>query len=128
MPSKWHMLKNNGKDPPLSEEGKQLVRGAMDDAIRMLADRQINMSGMSPSTPEDEIPPKLRENKENVKNRAREVKFSADIAQANAEEEAWCEATEFYKAHQAAVVADIECSQKLPLGSAKAKGKHHQEG
>ncbi|TFY50902.1 hypothetical protein EVG20_g11265, partial [Dentipellis fragilis] len=120
--------KDNGKDPPaLSAAAKSVFKTLMDDTIKMLAERQIDTSVVTPPTDgEGQESPKMRENEQNVKNRAREIKFSADIARAHAEEEAWREVTDFYNSHQAAVVADIERSRQT-RASAKAKGKQRAD-
>ena len=71
--------KDPGKDPPpLPDEHTQLLKGIGEDLVRMLAESKIDTNVYSP--PEDlEAPRQLKENEENVRNRARETKFNAHI-------------------------------------------------
>lgn len=69
----------NGKDPPpLSSADMMLLKGVEESVVRMLAERKIDTNVYSP--PEDsEAPKQLKENQENVRNRARELKFNTHI-------------------------------------------------
>ena len=68
-----------GKDPPpLSSEDVQLLKGVEEEIIRMLAESKIDTNVFS--SPEDPgTPVQLKENEQNVKNRAREVRFNEHI-------------------------------------------------
>lgn len=71
--------KNAGKDPPgLSEEDMRLLKGVEEDLVRMLAERKVDTNVYS-HPGDDEAPRQLKENEQNVRNRAREVKFNAHI-------------------------------------------------
>lgn len=70
--------KDPGKDPPLSDEDMQLLKGVGEDLVRMLAEKKIDTNVYS-QPGDDEAPRQLKENEQNVKNRAREVKFNAHI-------------------------------------------------
>lgn len=68
---------DSGKDPPLSEEGMQLLKSVEEEVVRMLAEKRIDTNVFSP--PEDEVSGQLKENEQNVRNRAREIKFNTHI-------------------------------------------------
>ena len=69
--------KHAGKDPPLSKEDAQLLKGVQDDVIRMLAEKKIDTNVFSP--PEEAASRVLKPNEQNIKNRAREKRFNAHI-------------------------------------------------
>ena len=71
--------------PPLNDDLKEVIHGAQRDVIKMLAEKKINTNPLSShgSSGDSDILAglngMLKENGQNVKNRAREVKFSKDI-------------------------------------------------
>ena len=70
-----------GKDPPpLSADDVKLLKGVEDEIIRMLAGGKLDTNVFS-SNEDSEAPMELRENEQNVRNRAREVRFNAHIQQ-----------------------------------------------
>lgn len=71
--------KDPGKDPPpLSSASMMLLKGVEESVVKMLAERKIDTNVYSP--PEDsDVSRQLKENGENVRNRAREGKFNAHI-------------------------------------------------
>lgn len=70
--------KDPGKDPPLPQEDVILLKGVAEELVRMLAEKKIDTNVYS--QPEDDDTPRhLKENEQNVRNRAREVKFNAHI-------------------------------------------------
>ena len=71
--------KDSGKDPPpLSSADMMLLKGVEESVLRMLAERKIDTNVYSP--PDDaETSRQLKENEENIRNRAREQKFNAHI-------------------------------------------------
>ena len=70
---------NAGNDRPAISAGDvQLLKSVEEEVIKLLANSQIDTNVFSP--PEDtEAPMELRANEQNVKNRAREVRFNAHI-------------------------------------------------
>lgn len=73
--SKRREPKNSGKDPPpLSAEGAQLLKRVQENVIKMLAEKQIDTNVYGAADAGDR--PK-KENEQNVKNRAREIRFNA---------------------------------------------------
>ena len=70
---------NPGKDPPpISADDIQLLKSVEEDIIKMLAEGKVDTNVYSP--PEDsETPTQLKENEQNVQNRAREVRFNVHI-------------------------------------------------
>lgn len=70
---------NHGKDPPaLSADDMQLLKGVGEDVIKMLAENKIDTNVFS-SPDDSEAPVQLKQNEQNVKNKAREVRFNAHI-------------------------------------------------
>ncbi len=72
---------NSGKDPPpLSTTQAQILKATEETLIRMLAEKKVdtNVYGGAGSQNGDAQRP-LRENEQNVKNRAREARFNAHI-------------------------------------------------
>ncbi|CAL1717252.1 unnamed protein product [Somion occarium] len=111
-----------GKDPPLLTEDMQLLKSVQEEVIRMLAEKRIDTSVFS--QPESAPPrEKLRENEQNVRNRAREKKFNDHIQRSKMEKEAWTEVDSFYKQHRLAVLTDLEKREREISHSAKVKGK-----
>lgn len=77
--SKRRESRNSGKDPPpLSHEGAQLLKRVEEGVIRMLAEKKIDTNVYSEADEGDAGRPK-KENEQNVKNRAREIRFNAHI-------------------------------------------------
>ena len=67
----------SGKDPPLPEKYVQVLKEVEEEVIKMLAEKKIDTNVYSPAGTAPQV---VKENEQNVKNRAREVKFKADIA------------------------------------------------
>ncbi|CCM06771.1 uncharacterized protein FIBRA_09069 [Fibroporia radiculosa] len=107
----------SGKDPPLSSEGLQVLKRTQERVIKMLAEKQID-TNIYVIDDEPDVVGSKRENEQNVKNRAREIKFNAHIQRSKAEEDAWMEVVHHYNAYRAEVLADLDKHE-----SAKAKGK-----
>lgn len=78
LPSSRRSAKDPGKDPPLSDEDAKLIKEVGEDLVRMLAEKKIDTNVYSPPGGDD-TPRQLKENEQNVRNRAREVKFNAHI-------------------------------------------------
>lgn len=82
-PSIPHSAKRSGKDPPppvlpkLSDAALQAKKIIQENFIRQLAEREINTNVYSP--PGAPAWDTVGENEQNVKNKAREIKFTADI-------------------------------------------------
>ena len=70
--------KDSGKDPPLSQEDVRLLKDIGEELVRMLAQRKIDTNVYNQPGKNDERR-QLKENEQNVRNRAREVKFNAHI-------------------------------------------------
>ena len=70
---------NPGKDPPpVIADDVKLLKGVEDEIIRMLAEGKLDTNVFS--SPEDPGgPEQLKENEQNVRNKAREVRFNAHI-------------------------------------------------
>ncbi|TFK49790.1 hypothetical protein OE88DRAFT_1662456 [Heliocybe sulcata] len=123
--SSKHKSSDAGKDPPaslkpLSANASKLLRAVQEDAIRMLAERKIDTNVYSPNGVSSEASTKkMKPNEQNIKNRAREVRFTEHIERAKAEDKAWDEVVHFYNGHQSRVMTALEERRK----SAKAKGK-----
>ncbi|KZT23294.1 hypothetical protein NEOLEDRAFT_1136608 [Neolentinus lepideus HHB14362 ss-1] len=123
--SSKHKSGDPGKDPPvnlkpLSSDASKLLRAVQEDAIRMLAERKIDTNVYNPNgMSSDTSMKKMKPNEQNIKNRAREVRFTEHIERAKAEDKAWDEVVHFYNGHQSRVMAALEERRK----SAKAKGK-----
>ncbi|KAF7794758.1 hypothetical protein EIP86_005896 [Pleurotus ostreatoroseus] len=113
---------NPGKDPPpISADDIQLLKSVEEDIIKMLAEGKVDTNVYSP--PEDsETPTQLKENEQNVQNRAREVRFNVHIQKLKQEDEAWIEVGTSYNSFRSAVLAELE-ERKREFPSAKAKGK-----
>ncbi|KAL5525497.1 hypothetical protein ACEPAG_6833 [Sanghuangporus baumii] len=107
--------------PPLPPRGAELLKEIEDDIIRQLAEKKIDTSAYSgPSGLNGSW--KLKENEQNVKNRAREKLFTEqieDIYRRKKEDLAWAEVAQFYNAHQANVLSTINQKNR----AAKGKGK-----
>ena len=70
---------NPGKDPPpLSAEDVNLLKSVEEDIIKLLAESKIDTNVFSPPE-EAEAHSQLKPNEQNVRNRAREVRFNAHI-------------------------------------------------
>ncbi|KIM80325.1 hypothetical protein PILCRDRAFT_822455 [Piloderma croceum F 1598] len=137
--------------PPLSEDQKALLRGIQEDAVRMLAERKIDLNVISHSHSHSQSQSQgdssvdsnvlgglsggggvngsggedkgmKKPNEQNERNRAREVAFSGFIEKAKAEENAWLEVANFYNSYRTNVLAELD-KQLPPSTSAKAKGK-----
>lgn len=116
--SKRRESKKSGKDPPpLSDEATALLKRVQEGVIRMLADKKIDTNVYSAEDDREPSRPK-KENEQNVKNRAREIRFNAHIQRSKAEEDAWLEVSHQYNTYRAEMLAELE-KQSL----AKAKGK-----
>ncbi|KAI0635540.1 Mis12-Mtw1 protein family-domain-containing protein [Trametes polyzona] len=114
---------NSGKDPPpLSSGQADILKRTEETLIRMIAERKVdtNVYGGAGSQSGDGRP--LRENEQNVKNRAREARFNAHIQQSKQEAEAWKELSDSYDSHRKSVHAEME-KRKRALAAWKAKGK-----
>ncbi|KZT67919.1 hypothetical protein DAEQUDRAFT_365617 [Daedalea quercina L-15889] len=115
--SKGRAPKKPGKDlPPLSVEGRQLLKRVQDSVIKMLAEKQID-TNVYGSTDAGDTRPK-KENEQNVKNRAREIRFNAHNQRMKAEEDAWIEVTNHYNAIRMEITSELDKAV-----SVKAKGK-----
>ncbi|EGN98747.1 hypothetical protein SERLA73DRAFT_181372 [Serpula lacrymans var. lacrymans S7.3] len=121
----------NGKDPPLSERGQQALKVVQEDMMRMLAEGRINTNVYGKNMPEGTgngqvgEGSKFKPNEQNLKNRAREIKFTEHIDRAKAEQEAWVHVDQFYNSYQTNSLADLEKRRRAltPPSSLKAKGK-----
>ncbi|KAI0366174.1 hypothetical protein BV20DRAFT_952953 [Pilatotrama ljubarskyi] len=114
---------NSGKDPPpLSPAQADILKRTEESLIRMVAERKVdtNVYGGAGSQSGDGRP--LRENEQNVKNRAREARFNAHIQQSKQEAEAWKELSDSYDAHKKSVQAEME-KRKRTLAAWRSKGK-----
>ncbi|KAI0080987.1 hypothetical protein K474DRAFT_50513 [Panus rudis PR-1116 ss-1] len=110
-----------GKDPPLTQEEVQLLKGVQEDVIRMLAEKKVDTNVFTQpgqARPQED----LKENEQNVKNREREKRFNDLIHKAVTEKAAWAAAEASYKQRRTAVMVDAE-KRERELMSAKAKGK-----
>ncbi|KAL5476599.1 hypothetical protein ACEPAI_3279 [Sanghuangporus weigelae] len=104
--------------PPLPPGGAELLKEIEDDIIRQLAEKKIDTSAYSgPSGLNGSW--KVKENEQNVKNRAREKLFTEQIEERKKEDLAWAEVAQFYNAHQANVLSAINQKNR----AAKGKGK-----
>ncbi|KAL5526291.1 hypothetical protein ACEPAF_8014 [Sanghuangporus sanghuang] len=107
--------------PPLPPGGAELLKEIEDDIIQQLAEKKIDTSAYSgPSGVNGSW--KLKENEQNVKNRAREKLFTEqieDIYRRKKEDLAWAEVAQFYNAHQTNVLSAINQKNR----AAKGKGK-----
>ncbi|KZT00942.1 uncharacterized protein LAESUDRAFT_664952 [Laetiporus sulphureus 93-53] len=107
-----------GKDPPpLSAQGAQVLTRVEEKMIRSLAEKRVDTNVYGVVESEDTAKPK-RENEQNVKNRAREIKFNAHNQRSKAEEDAWLEVTNHYNAYRTEVLAELE-----KFASTRVKGK-----
>lgn len=71
---------NQSSLPPLSDRAKEVLRTVQEDAMRMLAEGQIDTGRYG--APDDrrdltKVKGKLKENEQNVKNKAWELKYTA---------------------------------------------------
>ncbi|PCH39348.1 hypothetical protein WOLCODRAFT_141197 [Wolfiporia cocos MD-104 SS10] len=107
-----------GKDPPpLSPQAAQLLKRAQEAVIQMLAQKKIDTNVYGAEDERDPAIPR-KENEQNVKNRARELKFNAHIQRSRAEDDSWLEVTRHYNAYRQEILAELNTA-----ASAKAKGK-----
>ncbi|KAI0749291.1 Mis12-Mtw1 protein family-domain-containing protein [Daedaleopsis nitida] len=119
-----HNSTDSGKDPPpLSSSLAEILKRTEESVIRMLAEKKVdtNVYGGAGSSNGDAQGP-LKENEQNVKNRAREARFNAHIQRSKQEAEAWKELSDSYDAHRKSVHADME-KRKRALAATKSKGK-----
>lgn len=71
---------NPGKDPPpFSTEDVHVLKGVEEDMIKMLAESKIDTDVFSSDDGSARPPTELKPNEQNVRNRAREVRFNAHI-------------------------------------------------
>ncbi|RPD59709.1 hypothetical protein L227DRAFT_586562 [Lentinus tigrinus ALCF2SS1-6] len=115
---------NSGKDPPpLSSAQADILKRTEESLIRMLAEKKVdtNVYGGAGSQNGDAQRP-LKENEQNVKNRAREARFNSHIQRSKQEAEAWRELSDSYDLHRKSVQADME-KRRRALAAAKSKGK-----
>lgn len=120
--------------PPLSAQGVLLLKKAQEDVIRMLAERNIDLSlyafeasGSGSGNGMDET---LKENDQNVTNRKWEVTYKDHIQRAVEEDEAWKKVGYIYDAHIKKRRNDLEKrmsalqhQKERSTPSEKAKGK-----
>ncbi|KAI5119965.1 hypothetical protein M0805_004345 [Coniferiporia weirii] len=102
--------------PPLPPGGAELLKEIQDDLLRQLAEKKIDTSAHSGPAAEANGSWKLKENEQNVKNKARERLFTEQIEERRKEDIAWAEVAQFYNAHQTNVLSSLN-------QSTKAKGK-----
>ncbi|KAH9830289.1 Mis12-Mtw1 protein family-domain-containing protein [Rhodofomes roseus] len=115
--SKRREPKDSGKDPPpLSVEGAQLLKRVQESVIKMLAEKLVDTNVYGATDAADSRPKK--ENEQNVKNRAREIRFNAHNQRMKAEEDAWIEVTNHHHAFRMEIAAELD-----KAASTKAKGK-----
>ncbi|KAH7907674.1 Mis12-Mtw1 protein family-domain-containing protein, partial [Hygrophoropsis aurantiaca] len=125
-PSRSEPGRADGKDPPvpeLTERERQIVRTVQEDFIRLLAEKKIDTSvyNHDDASSAGKI---LKPNEQNVKNRAREIKFREHIERAKAESDAWTQVDQYYNAYIANSKADLERRrQGLLPPSERAQGK-----
>ncbi|TBU55459.1 Mis12-Mtw1 protein family-domain-containing protein [Dichomitus squalens] len=115
---------NSGKDPPpLSTAQAGVLKRTQENLMRMLAEKKVdtNVYGGAGSQNGDAQRP-LRENEQNIKNRAREARFNAHIQRSKQEAEAWKELSDSYDSHRKSVQAEME-KRRRALATAKSKGK-----
>ncbi|EPQ52472.1 hypothetical protein GLOTRDRAFT_140210 [Gloeophyllum trabeum ATCC 11539] len=118
-----------GKDPPanlrpLSAEAAKVLKAVQEDVVRMLAEKKIDTNVYGPTGMlNDMSAKKMKPNEQNIKNRAREIRFTEHIERARAEDEAWDEVVHFYNGHQSRVLAALDERRRSRAQSAKAKGK-----
>ncbi|KAH8074803.1 Mis12-Mtw1 protein family-domain-containing protein [Cristinia sonorae] len=116
-----------GKDPPpLSKDDLQLLKAVQEDVTLLLAEKKIDTNVFSPAGAFKE-PQVLQENKQNVMNKEREKRFNEKIQSSKMEKEAWTQVDNFYKAHKAQVLADLERRQKELTQSVKGKARATME-
>ncbi|KAH9910123.1 Mis12-Mtw1 protein family-domain-containing protein [Epithele typhae] len=115
---------NSGKDPPpLSAAQSDTLKRTQESLIKMLAEKKVdtNVYGGAGSQTSDGTRA-LKENEQNVRNRARETRFNGHIQRSKVEAEAWKELSDAYDGHRKSVQADLE-KRRRALASAKSKGK-----
>lgn len=130
--------KKQGPDPglpPLPPGGEELLKEVQNDFIRQIAEGKVDTNVYSdPTSPKKA----LKENEQNVRNRARERLFTEQIEECvetvvecllrllmgifrrRKEDVAWAEVAQFYNARQSNILSTISQEKKA---SAKAKGK-----
>ncbi|KAI0925492.1 hypothetical protein AcV5_008214 [Taiwanofungus camphoratus] len=122
--SKRRESKNSGKDPPpLSGGGMQVLKRVEERVIKLLAEKNIDTNVYRSGGERADAEKPKKENEQNVKNRAREIRFNAHIQRSKVEEDAWAEVSQHYNSYRAEVLAEID-----KLTSAKAKGKQRAFG
>ncbi|EIN10116.1 hypothetical protein PUNSTDRAFT_52198, partial [Punctularia strigosozonata HHB-11173 SS5] len=104
--------------PPLTPEASRALKIVQNDLVRMLAEKRIDIPLYGSAMGKQPTPVK-EQNEQNVKNRAREQRFNAEIDAMKAEDQAWAKAAEFYNSYQASVLAELE-TKKLQKAKAKA--------
>ncbi|KAI0058764.1 hypothetical protein BV25DRAFT_1840796 [Artomyces pyxidatus] len=93
----WCAARTSAVPPSItSDEERKVLNGLEDDAVSMLAKKQIDTNVYSLAGSESDVPRNVS-NEQNVKNRARKVKFSGEINRAKAEHEAWIQLEQFYR-------------------------------
>ncbi|KAM5539274.1 hypothetical protein V8D89_007147 [Ganoderma adspersum] len=115
---------NSGKDPPpLSTAQAEVLKRTEESLMRMLAEKKVdtNVYGGGGSQNGDAQHP-LRENEQNIKNRAREARFNGHIQRSKQEAEAWKELSDSYDSHRKSVHAEME-KRRRALAGTKSKGK-----
>ncbi|KAL6298336.1 Mis12-Mtw1 protein family-domain-containing protein [Sparassis latifolia] len=112
--------KKPGKDPPpLSTDGIQLLKRVEEGVMKMLAEKKIDTNVYSSGGVSDaRVTKPLKENEQNVKNRAREARFNAHNQRSRAEDLAWSKVQDNYNAYRSEILEEIS-----KLESAKSKGK-----
>ncbi|KAJ7595719.1 Mis12-Mtw1 protein family-domain-containing protein [Mycena floridula] len=112
--------------PELSDKAAKLLNDVQQDIIKMLADKEIDLSARHPIAGPSG---KVNENEQNVSNRAWEVTYSEQIQRCQKEDEAWKQASSHYDSYLKKEQSRIsqrkaELHGEAPLTpSAKAKGK-----
>lgn len=109
-------LKKSGKDPPLSAEAAQVMKRVEDGVLRMLAEKQIDTNVYAQDDTRPARP--LKENEQNVKNRAREARFNVHNQRSKSEDMAWSKVQDRYNAYRTEVLDEIN---KLELSKSKGK-------
>ncbi|KII85269.1 hypothetical protein PLICRDRAFT_146108 [Plicaturopsis crispa FD-325 SS-3] len=121
--------KSSGKDPPLPplhKDSAEVLQKVKDGMMKLLAEKRIDTNTYSPYQSSNVLDglkdtTSVGENVQNVRNKAREIKFEVQLGRIKAEEVAWDEAEDFYKSYRKNTLADMERLRHPP--SAKAKGK-----
>ncbi|THH04006.1 hypothetical protein EW145_g5840 [Phellinidium pouzarii] len=109
--------------PPLPPGGAELLKEVEDDLVRQLAEKKIDTSAFSGPAEVNDGTWKLKENEQNIKNKAREKLFTEQIEERKKEDVAWAEVAQFYNAHQTNVLSTLNQRNRSRTPSAKARGK-----